>query len=236
MNVSELSADANVYGLVLRGGFRAGGKDRVPEVGPHAPAKTLMLLGNAGSSLWPIFRQSPEYRDGAEDPLNRWSERIGHLLAERWEGKALFPFGGPPYHPFVQWAKKAEGLRESPLGILMHPEYGLWHAYRFAIALSIEVTGFAVARPERPACEDCRGRPCLQACPVGAFDGSRYDVDSCVRYLEAPPDSSCRRTCKARNACPERVGYRYRPVHAAFHMEKFYCTMSAIRVRNPLTK
>ncbi len=27
----------------------------------------------------------------------------------------------------------AEGLKPSPLGLLMHPEYGLWHGYRGAI-------------------------------------------------------------------------------------------------------
>ena len=33
----------------------------------------LVLVGNIGSSYWPLFSQSTEYLDGAADPLDRWS-------------------------------------------------------------------------------------------------------------------------------------------------------------------
>ncbi len=198
----------------------------MPDVSSGVPAKFLVVLGNAGSSIWYHFMSSPEYRDGADDPLNRWSERIGHALAEQWHGKALFPFGKPPYHPFIRWAQKAEGLRQSALGLLMHPDYGLWHAYRFAIGLSVDLVGLPTSQRQRHACDHCRNRPCLTTCPVRAFDGVSYDVEACYRYLEAHPDSPCRATCQARAACPEGVDYQYEPAHAAFHMEKFYQSLS----------
>jgi hypothetical protein len=103
-------------------------------VGGDAPG-TLVLLGNVGSSLWPAFSISPEYRDGRENPLDRWSRRVGHDLAARFDGQALFPFGGPPYQPFLRWAARAETVHGSTLGMLIHPRYGLWHAHRFALAL-----------------------------------------------------------------------------------------------------
>lgn len=233
MNRSGLVTDAGKHGLVLRGGFTPQPGDGVPDVRAGVPAKTLVLIGNAGSSLWLSFVGSPEYSDGKPDPLNRWSGRIGNALAARWDGRALFPFGGPPYHPFIPWARKAEGLRESALGMLMHPRYGLWHAYRFAVALPVDVAGVGADLAARHACDSCRDRPCLQVCPVGAFDGEHYDVESCFGYLEENPDSPCRRTCRARQACPQGTDFRYETDHAAFHMEQFYRVLSERPDRSP---
>lgn len=233
MNRSELATDAGKHGLVLRGGFTPQPEDGVPVVRAGVPARTLVLIGNAGSSLWPSFVVSPEYADGKPDPLNRWSGRIGNALAARWDGRALFPFGGPPYHPFIPWARKAEGLRESALGMLMHPRYGLWHAYRFAVALPMNIAGIGAGLTARHACDSCRDRPCLQVCPVGAFDGEHYDVESCFGYLEANPGSPCRRTCRARQACPQGTDFRYEADHATFHMEQFYRVLSERPDRSP---
>src|SRR5262245_33741584 len=58
-------------GLVLRGAFHPTIEDGVP-----ASVKTLILLGWTGGDQWPIFAGSPEARDRAEDPLNRWSKRV----------------------------------------------------------------------------------------------------------------------------------------------------------------
>lgn len=228
MNRLDLVRDAGQYGLVLRGGFGVSGDDGVPDIGEGTPARSLVLFGNAGSSIWPTFSGSPEYADGEPDPLNRWSERIGRELAARWRGLALFPFGGPPYQPFLRWAGKAEGLRSSRLGMLLHPDYGLWHAYRFAIAFAEPVDGLeAQPAPAAHACDTCREQPCLSVCPVDAFDGERYAVEACFRYLQAHPDSPCRRACRARDACPEGAGYRYDPDHAAFHMTQFFISQCA---------
>ena len=214
-----------------RGGFYPESDDRVPDLPQGAQAKTLLLFGNAGSSIWRRFSESGEYQNGRDEPhdhpLDRWSERIGKGLARRWQGQALFPFGGPPYQPFIGWAQKAENLRPSKLGMLLHPGYGLWHAYRFAIALPNHVDGVEARSslpPDRThACDGCVGRPCLKTCPVNAFDGERYDVERCFHYLRQHPDAPCHRQgCQARAACPEGKGYRYEESHAAFHMKKFY--------------
>lgn len=230
MSLQQIKDSSEAYGLVVRGGFTIESEDAVPKLKNGGRANTLILFGNAGSSIWPNFSQSAEYLDGDLDPLNRWSERIGELLAEQWGGIALFPFGGPPYQPFVKWAKKSEQLQSSKLGMLMHPEYGLWHAYRFAIALPDALN----IAPEnlvsnRHACDRCTAKPCLSGCPVDAFDGKNYDVKKCFTYLDHHPQAQCHQVgCQARAACPEGQAYRYQADHAAFHMEKL---VDSLRLR-----
>lgn len=230
----SIAAAASQHGLVMRGGFVVDTDDDVPEVGRGA-AEYLLLVGHAGSAMWDAFSRSVEYRDGRLDPLNRWSERIGNALADAFSARALFPFGGPPYRPFLRWAKKAEALQNSQLGMLIHPRFGLWHAYRFALAFA-ERPEWAHSTPgESPAtdsrggniCQRCKPKPCLRACPVNAFTGAGYDVESCFHYLEANPESACMtHGCQARGACPQGAGHRYQPCHAAFHMRAFVESLS----------
>src|SRR5690606_37251113 len=127
----EKAADA--VGLRLRGGFNVAADDGVPALRNGRSAQSLILLGSIGGSLWPSFSASPEARDGAPDPLDRWSRRTIDALADETGATAFYPFGGPPYLPFQRWAMKAEPVAPSPLGILIHPEYGLWHGYRGAL-------------------------------------------------------------------------------------------------------
>ena len=229
MNREDLSRAAAIHGLVLRGGFRPSTGDCVPALSPGIEARTLVLFGNAGSSLWERFSASDEYQDHGPDPLDRWSRRIGTAMARQFAGEALFPFGGPPWHPFVRWAAKAEGLPASRLGMLIHPRYGLWHAYRFALALPDVLTDLGSRQPAPNACDACLNQPCLGICPVAAFDGVRYDVEACFDYLESHPAAPCHRGCLARGACPEGADYRYREAHAGFHMTQFFLARQARR-------
>ena len=227
MMLDKILNCASQYGLVARGGFVVADQDNVPDIGADA-AQSLILFGNAGSSLWECFSASDEYLDGNPEPLNRWSERIGNQIADLFGGLALFPFGEPPYQPFLQWAKKSESLRSSRLGMLIHPQYGLWHAYRFAVAFPTVPDGMVKVEADQDICARCPDQPCLSSCPVDAFTGQYYDVERCYGYLREDPQNSClTQGCAARLACPEGLRFRYQPDHARFHMAAFYSSIAA---------
>ena len=118
-------------GLFVRGAFHPREDDRTP-----FPAGTIVLIGNAGPTMWRAFRaRLPEgERAGLADPLDSWVRGAIEDAAARLGAEAVFPFDGPPFHPFQRWAVRAEPVYPSPLGIMIHPEYGLWHAYRGALA------------------------------------------------------------------------------------------------------
>lgn len=216
----KLAARLAEQGLYLRG---------VAELEPgegeqygFSPAvNAIALVGNIGSSYWPAFRASKEFADGGADPLDRWSRRVAQAVAAEFSLQAVFPFEGPPYLPFQRWAARAEGLRQSPIGIMMHPEHGLWHSYRFALIGAGFESAPAYHGVESP-CIACRDKPCLETCPVGAFDGKAYDVDACAAYLAETPAAGCHQTgCLARLACPVAPQLRYLPEQGAFHLRAF---------------
>ena len=208
-------------GLASRGAFHVAATDAVPAFADDAPAGTLVLVGNAGPGMWAVFAASEEAHDGAPDALDRWSRRVVGRLAHALGGAALFPFGGPPWLPFIRWAQRAEPVYPSPIGPLVHPDYGLWHAYRGAIAFRERLD--LPPRDDRASpCDSCPDRPCLSSCPVGAFAPGGYDVDKCVAHIETRPGIRCLgEGCLARHACPVGRETSYRPSQAAFHMRAF---------------
>lgn len=205
-------------GLVPRGALRLVESERR---GPLAGVRTIVLAGMAGRDGWSAFAASLEAGDGLHDPLDRWSGRVIGALAQEIGATAFFPFGGPPYWPFQQWARRAEPVHPSPIGILIHPRFGLWHSYRGALGFSERL---AVPEPEaNPSpCDSCLGRWCLKACPVGAFSPGAYDVAACVGHIKSAAGADCMRFgCRARRACPVGAEYAYGREQANFLMRAF---------------
>jgi hypothetical protein len=219
----ELSDAALSLGLACRGGFHPLPEDGVPAMRDGTLAKTLVLLGFTGGHQWPMFAGSAEYRDGQPHPLDRWSRRNIGDLSTRFGASDLYPAPGPPWWPFQRWAQRAEALYVSPLGILIHPKYGLWHAYRGALVFG---THFAV--PERQAwphpCESCAARPCLRSCPAGAVTAGQFDHATCAAHIASPQGKDCLSVgCLARLSCPVGASYRYSETQSSFHMKSLAC-------------
>jgi len=215
------------HGLRLRGGWRPRPGDDLPALAA-GPVAVVWMVGQVGSECWPSFARSEFFDDGLPDPMDRWSKHIGDALARQCAGRAVYPSDGPPFAPFQQWAGRAEALRASPLLLQIHPQYGLWHAYRFALALPVLDAADAASLLQvdtgaaADLCLSCDGQPCLHACPVDAFSPNAYDVDQCAGHLHAPAGADCMASgCLARRACPVGAGYRYGQAHAGFHMAAF---------------
>jgi hypothetical protein len=133
--------------------------------------------------------------------------------------KALFPFGGPPYRPFYQWALRTGRVWESPVRLLVHASQGMMVSFRGALAFKqvIEVPPVA----ERP-CESCH-KPCLTVCPAGALGAAGYDVPACHSFLDGAAGSDCLNTgCLVRRACPVSAGYARLAQQSAYHMSRFH--------------
>ncbi len=213
MTLVDLDALLAPHHLAILGGFRPG-----PEDGGLPPGtRTLLLLGPREPGFWPHLTAQPEW-DGAPDPVDRWSRRVIGRIACDLGAKALFPFGGPPWHPFYRWALRSGRTFESPVRLLVHDRQGLLVSFRGALALKEEV---AVAPGTNP-CAGCAA-PCLAACPAGALGPAGYDLPRCHAWLDTPAGEACLSGgCLVRRACPVSATYARMPEQSAYHMRQFH--------------
>ncbi|WP_455271287.1 ferredoxin [Rhizobium herbae] len=218
--LSELRAALAPHGVFLRGVVSFADGETAPLLKGGQAARSVVLLGNIGGSIWPGFQR---WRDslpdrGGENPLDRWSKTVIEPVAQYLGATAYFP-SDPPWQPFQQWAMRAEGLRPSPLGILIHPEYGLWHGYRGALGFDRELAP-TIPGGQGHACDHCPDKPCLSACPTNAIFPTGFQITPCRTHLKTREgQAGCMMTgCRARNTCPVGADYHYSAEQLHFHM------------------
>ncbi|MDF1856941.1 ferredoxin [Pseudooceanicola sp.] len=215
MNFAALSAAARDRGLAIRAALHPAAAD------PDLPAGTgtLLLLGPDEPGFWARITGSAEWQDGGADPVDRWSRRVVGDWAGQIGATALFPFGGPPFRPFIGWALASGWVHASPVSLLVHAEAGLWLSFRGALALPGRI-----ALPEVPAnpCITCPDQPCRTACPVSALNERGYDVPGCKSFLRSKAGQSCMtHGCQVRTACPVGQAHGRLVAHSAYHMAQF---------------
>lgn len=210
--LSAIEAKLAAHQLEILGGFHA-------EDDPALPpgTRTLLLIGLKEPGFWPHVTAQPEW-DGTPDPIDRWSRRVIGSVACGIGAKALFPFGGPPYHPFYQWALRTGRVWDSPVRLLVQATQGLMVSFRGALAIKEVV---AVPPVTTKPCDAC-AKPCLAACPADALGEGGYDVPACHAYLAAGDRDCMKAGCMVRRACPVSVTYARMPEQSAYHMGQFH--------------
>jgi len=219
-DIAFVQEELQRHGLTLRGGFDLDEGEALPG-DPSGRFRSVLLVGNVGGAMWPHFqRWRSDMAGDALHPLDDWSRSLVEACAADCGASAVFP-SDRPFMPFQQWAIRAEGLQASPLGILMHPKYGLWHAYRAALLFDYPLGCVSAETPDHP-CDGCAERPCLSACPVGAHSTAGYDYPGCLDHIRSADSGSCMPSgCRDRNACPQASEWRYPSEMQRFLMGAF---------------
>lgn len=212
-SASELQAQLDAHHLCVLG-------VTTPDPGFCPPGSaSLALIGPASGAWWGTVTASPEWQDGAPDPIDRLSKRLLGALAAQHGGAALFPSDGPPWPPFFRWAQETGQMWQSPVGMLVHAHAGLWVSFRGALALPFDVPQRAAESP----CATCTDKPCTTACPVNALSPKAYDTAACHAHLNTKAGQSCLTGgCAARAACPVSQRHARLVAQSAYHMSRFH--------------
>jgi hypothetical protein len=210
-------------GMIARGGFVPDPSDGVPALADGREVRTVVVVGNVGGAIWPIFRAGAR---SVPDPLDEWTRRVLGPIAATFGAGFVHP-SDEPFIPMQRWAQRAEDVFESPIGLLIHPDHGLWHAYRGALLFPGRVDGLPPVGRRRSPCATCVAQPCRTACPVDAFatEGTRlvgYDHERCRRHVRSGREPRCLTAgCAARRACPVNAAGHYDVDQMTFHMRAF---------------
>lgn len=224
MTYEEITQHISQQHLRCCGGFHPKTSDDLPD-----DIKTVILIGNANipetTGFWPAFENAGKaLMHDESDPLENWTRQILTIMAAALNADVVFPFDGPPYIPVLTWARRAEPVFPSPFGPLIHPVYGLWHAYR-GVLLFKEKIALPTLEPKPSPCDTCPDQPCLSTCPAAAITAEDFKVEACTNFLASAKGSTCLKTgCLARRACPIGQDHIYEPAQAAFHLQAFLKT------------
>ena len=218
MTLDDIAAGARLRHLSVVGVFH-------PDSDPDVPkgTQTLVLLGPSSDKFWDNMQAEPEFTDRQPEPMDRWSRRVVGRWACDLGAKALFPFGGPPYRPFLRWAMASGRAWPSPTGPLVHDTMGMMISYRGALAIRDRLD--LPLPPAVSPCATCHNQPCRMACPVQALSvDARYDVPGCKAHLRGDPGGACHTGCLTRRACPISDGAGRQSDQSRFHMSNFLRT------------
>ncbi|VAW01189.1 Ferredoxin [hydrothermal vent metagenome] len=201
------------HGFKALGVFTIEASDKVPVEG----GVSAVLIGNYGGEMFDRYAAA---RDPLTQTMDEWTQHVIDPLARDLNATALYPFSKPAL-PFQKWARRAKAGRQSPLGLNIHPVYGMWHGYR-AFLIFDRLVELDIPPGDEHPCFGCADTPCLTACPVEAFDGVQYDVEKCGGYLMKVSSIDCHnKGCASRLACPVGTEYAYTAEQMQFHMTAF---------------
>lgn len=192
-------------------------------------ARSIVVIGNGGGAFWGAYREHVKTHPGwdrRDNPLDDFTREViesdvtGPLAARGVRSVCVYPFVGDAGNlHFMELGKIAGIGGPSIIGVLIHPIYGTWIAFRAALLLEAMLDEPGTALGFDP-CPQCAARSCVAACPVGAISpSSGWDLVRCVRHrVEAEPD--CGAGCYSRLRCVVGPEHRYPDDELRHHQER----------------
>jgi hypothetical protein len=198
--------------------------------------RSIVLIGNGGGDFWRAFSdfadRNPGWRDRT-NPLDDFTRQIieGEVMPAVIESgvrcAVVYPFvnGGPSLN-FIDLAKIAGLGGPSIIGVVLHPTYGPWMAFRAALIIDAELDAPGPAIDFDP-CPRCVTRSCISACPVTAISFPvGWDLQKCLTH-RVEVEADCASRCHARVGCVIGPEHRYPDDELAYHHRRALLAMRA---------
>jgi len=216
-------------GLNFRGVVSvAASDDEVPDNQKIAPllkgAKSAIVIGNAGRNFWNAYtvflEANPDYPKDSARALDNYTadavRKVSKDLDENGISNRLIFYWEQVdgrFVPLMRLAEQAGMGKPGKIGVMIHPEYGPWLAYRAVILTTVELEPTAPLIDFNP-CDDCEA-PCVPACTGESMSDTGWDMNKCTMAKVVNKD--CAKACAARWECVLGQNYRYPPEEIAYH-------------------
>jgi len=197
-------------------------------------ARSIIVIGNGGGVFWNAFKRHADENQGwmaRDNPLDDFTrgviERDIVPTLAGFTHTIIYPFmsNGPALN-FMEAGKSAGLSGPSIIGVVVHPTYGPWIAFRAAILLGELIDAPGEAYRFDP-CPSCTARTCISACPAGAVSvASGWDIPKCLTH-RVEVEADCAPRCHARAGCVLGPEHRYPEDELAYHQ------MRALRAMRP---
>lgn len=224
------NAGLNLFAVFALDGLPAPVATAVANASPSPnPYQRLLLIGHGGPTLW---RQLQANSPAATDPVDSYSIATTHQFIDRYLAGAasliLYPSNDQYLLPLSELGQLAGWSQPTPLGLGIHPSFGVWFAYRVALLTTAVLPTNAPVDPtgQPHACLSCTHKPCISACPAQAVQPDGFDIFACSRY-RLQPKSACADRCLARMACPMAPEQRYTLAQIQYHYQHSLETIRA---------
>ena len=198
--------------------------------------RSIIVIGNGGGAFWKAFKRHADEnsewtaRDNPLDDFTRFvvEREVAPVLARPGiTHTIIYPFmsNGPTLN-FMEAGKSAGLSGPSILGVVVHPVYGPWIAFRAAILVN-ELVDFPEEAHRFDPCPSCTARTCITACPADAVSAAQgWDIPKCLTHrVEVEVD--CTPRCHARAGCVLGPEHRYPDDELAYHQ------MRSLRAMRP---
>lgn len=148
--------------------------------------KTLCLIGNGGKSLW---EKLPHPLDVSTHPIDLYTKNQMHEFANILKDDIEILYPNNSYTLPLQKIGRALNLcTQSPIGLDINSEFGLWFAFRGVFLTSKDFHNTTLENTPSP-CESCLKKPCLITSDIA----------------------------KGRLYCPVKTEHQYHPAQIDFH-------------------
>jgi len=197
-------------------------------------ARSIVVIANGGGALWGALKRHAAAHPGwldREHPLDDFTRATVEseiAPAVRKSGarcSIVFPFmNGRATLNFMQLGKAAGLAGPSIVGVMVHPRFGPWIAFRAALLVDCALDEPGEASGFDP-CPSCSTRSCIAACPASAVAfPSGWDIPRCLAHrVEA--EAECGARCHARAACVLGPEHRYPDDEIAYHQRRALAAM-----------
>ncbi len=187
----------------------------------------LIVIGNAGRSLWEVLSQPGVH---GTDPIDEFvSKTVSTWIRETVQcSQWCQVFPGERLVALQRLGELAGWHHPSPFWVGINAAWGSWFAYR-AVILTDSDLAITQAIEATSPCDTCTGKMCIGNCPAGALYGNGETaserMQTCLEFRMLP-GSACRKRCLARNACPIGTEHRYAEHQMTYH---YLHSLDAIR-------